>query len=142
MLRDVGKPVTLSSLLLTAILADARRQPGCERCGLLLGRGRRIVEHRPAANVASDPTSRFELDPATLFAALRMERGGGLAVLGHYHFHPHGPAEPSATDAASADPDGRLWLIVAADAHRLWRAVAAGDVHGRFEPVELRVDAA
>lgn len=91
-----------------------------EVCGLLLGRDGRIVEARPAANVADDPARAFEIDPAALFAALRAARAGGPALIGYYHSHPSGAAAPSARDLAMAAEDGKLWLIVAGDAVTAW----------------------
>jgi len=93
-------------------------------------------------NVASDPATTFEIDPAALFAALRAERAGGPRILGHYHSHPSGSPTPSARDAAMALQPGRLWLIVAAGAARMWREVPGGAVHGAFALVELVVDGA
>ncbi len=114
-----------------------------EVCGLLLGREGAILNVRPAVNVAPDPARHFELDPAVLIAAHRAARAGGPAILGHYHSHPSGHAEPSATDAANAAPDGSLWLIVGSGAARLWVAGRgqgqgqAGEV--RFTPARLDI---
>ncbi|AOF95655.1 MULTISPECIES: M67 family metallopeptidase [unclassified Sphingobium] len=113
--------VTISSLLRDRIVAVAAADDG-EICGLLLGQAGRIEAIAPAANVAADPARHFELDPAVLIAAHRAARSGGPKVIGHYHSHPSGVAIPSATDAACAMPDGTLWLIVAGEAVRLWRA--------------------
>jgi len=99
-----------------------------EVCGLLLGRPGRIEEIRPAANVAPNPERHFELDPATLLMSHKAARSGGPAILGHYHSHPSGLPEPSATDAANAAPDGSLWLIVGGGEARLW--IAAPDESG------------
>lgn len=93
-----------------------------EICGLLLGGAGRISAIRTAANVAADPAIHFEIDPAVLIAAHREARAGGPAVIGHYHSHPSGYPVPSATDVASAVPDGSYWMIVAAGEARLWRA--------------------
>jgi proteasome lid subunit RPN8/RPN11 len=60
-------------------------------------------------------------------------------VIGHYHSHPTGDARPSATDAAEAAADGAIWVIAAAGQVMAWRAVAAGAVHGRFDPGALIV---
>lgn len=105
-----------------------------EACGLLFGDARAITGICEARNVAETPETRFEIDPAALFAALRAERAGGPPLLGYWHSHPGGVAEPSATDAALAAPDGKLWLIVAGTDVRCWRA-GSGGMHGRFEPV-------
>ena len=129
-------PVIISSSLLAAILADAR-QGEEERCGLLLGDETAILQFRPCANIHPDPIRHFELDPAALIAACREARGGGPLVTGHYHSHPGGEPLPSPTDATSAAADGRLWLIVGAHDHALWRSVERGAVHGRFDPVGL-----
>lgn len=124
----------ISSEALAAIRVHAASSPDAEVCGLLLG-GDTIGIAVPARNVHPDPTRHFEIDPAALFAAIRAERAGGPALIGYYHSHPNGLAEPSATDRASAAPDGRLWLIVAGDAVTAWRAGVNG-----FDPVELDAD--
>ena len=128
-----------------AMVAQAARAHPQEACGLLLGvradGGERITAIRPAANVAPDPTRHFEIDPATLIAALRAEReaagagaGVGPTLLGWYHSHPTGEANPSATDRACAPRDGRLWAIIAQGQVRLWRDAADG-----FEMLSTRL---
>lgn len=129
--------VTISSDTLKRIRAAAAASPDLEVCGLLLGDEAHIREARPCRNVSVTPATRFEIDPAALLGAYREARGGGPMVLGHYHSHPSGLAEPSPRDAADAAPDGRLWLLVAGDAVTAWRAVAAGERHGRFTRVTL-----
>ncbi len=108
-----------------------------EACGLLLGQADRIEAILPAANVAPDPLRHFELDPAVLIAAHRAARRGGPAVIGHYHSHPSGVAEPSRTDAESSAPDGSLWLIVSDGSARLWRAEPDSAVKARFTEIHL-----
>ena len=127
--------VHISRSLLDPILAEAAASPD-EICGLLLGTADEIREARAAVNVHPDPARFFEVDPAILFAAIRAARDGGPAVVGHYHSHPSGRAEPSPRDAAAAPGDGALWLIVAGGKARLWRNVA----DGAFEPVPLALD--
>lgn len=132
-MEPVFSSEVLGGLLRAAAASDV------ELCGLLRGRGEAAIAVEPAANVAPDPSRRFEIDPAALFATHRDARAGGAAILGCYHSHPSGSADPSATDAAQAAPDGRLWLIVGGGTVRLWRAVAAGERHGRFDPVRFGV---
>ncbi|WP_324871461.1 M67 family metallopeptidase [Sphingomonas psychrotolerans] len=104
---------------------------------MLFGSAEAITAMQAVENVAEDPTTRFEIDPAALFAALRAERAGGPRIVGYWHSHPSGDATPSATDAAMAAPDGKLWLIVAGEAVTLWQAEEAGAVHGRFDAVAI-----
>ena len=112
-----------------------------EACGLLLGRRlgrtlggkrseggsdseRRLVEELTlASNVEAErPGSRFVLAPGDFLAADSRARAAGLEILGAWHSHPDGPAEPSAEDAASAWPG--------------WTSLIAGLCEGRV--VELR----
>ena len=116
------------------ISADAAPR---EACGLLFGAPDRITGWQAVENVAEEPERRFEIEPGALFAALRAERAGGPKILGYWHSHPSGDASPSVTDAAMAQPDGKLWLIVARDGATLWRAENQARLHGRFKPMEF-----
>lgn len=132
--------VRISSRAHCAMLAAADAAHPFEACGLLLGEGGRVDDATLARNVAEAPATRFEIDPAHLLAAHRAARAGGPAILGWWHSHPSGLAEPSATDAAMSDPDGRVWAIVAAGQVRTFRALAAGPLHGRFVAIEWAID--
>ena len=119
--------LTVTSGALATLLGEAERAGAEECCGLLLGERTRIEVAVPAANVAADRARRFEIDPAALFAAHRAAReGDGPVVLGYYHSHPRGPAEPSAEDRAQASGDGRVWAIVAGATVRFWRDTSRG----------------
>ena len=99
-----------------------------EACGLLLGADGVVSEARRCANVAADPRRFFELDPVALIAAHRAERGGGPALIGYWHSHPSGVAEPSAEDQRQASGDGKVWTIVALGEVRFWRDAPQGFV--------------
>ena len=111
---------------LAEMSAHAVRAAPQECCGLLLGRGGTIDRARPAGNVAKDPLRFFEIDPQALVDAHRAARAGGPQVLGYYHSHPGGPAQPSATDRAMAAGDGRIWAIVGETDTTFWRDDEAG----------------
>lgn len=89
-----------------------------ECCGLLVGRtvadGIIVTGIEPAANLRPEP-DRFELDPAVHLRVQRMLRGTAERVVGHYHSHPNGRAEPSATDLAAAHDPDLVWLIAGCD---------------------------
>ena len=113
--------IELTSGTMATLLKEARLAHPRECCGLLLGRGDRVALAQPAANVHPAPLRQFEIDPKALITAHRAARAGGLELLGYYHSHPDGRAEPSATDRAMASGDGRIWAIVADGKVRCWR---------------------
>jgi proteasome lid subunit RPN8/RPN11 len=129
----------ISSAALQQILARAAASPEREICGLLFGAPDRIDEARACANVAADPTAWFEIDPAALLAAHRAMREGGPRLIGCYHSHPGGRAEPSPRDADAAAPDGMIWLIAAGGEVAAWRAVTDGPAYGRFAPLTFEI---
>ncbi|MFN4164907.1 MAG: M67 family metallopeptidase [Ferrovibrio sp.] len=115
-------PLRLTSAQQAELAALAMAAFPREACALLIGRDERgvlIVERIvPAANLAATPEREFELDPAVHVAELRRlrEAGGPQKILGHWHSHPNGRAEPSAQDAAMIFDPAMLWLISAVDA--------------------------
>lgn len=112
--------------VLAAIVDGARLTHPHEACGLLLGTADVIDRVQTANNVATDPARHFEIDPASLIAAHKTARAGGAQIVGYWHSHPSGPAEPSATDRAQAAGDGKVWAIVAGETIGWWRDTAEG----------------
>ena len=93
------------------LLERAREGDPEEICGVLGGRAGRVTHAEPVPNVAADPESRYELDPAATIEAIdRVEESA--EHLGFYHSHPRGPPEPSATDEARATWPGYVYCIV------------------------------
>lgn len=116
----------VTSHVLETLREHALAAAPAECCGLLLGRGDTIERVQPAANVAADPLRFFEIDPAALVAAHRAEREGGPRVIGYYHSHPGGGAEPSATDCEHSTGDLRIWAIIGRDEVAFWRDCGKG----------------
>ncbi|UPV75085.1 M67 family metallopeptidase [Halorussus limi] len=107
------------------ILARAREGAPEEVCGILAGTressprdtdddhaDHRVESHYPAANVAETPRTRYEIDPREQLDLMECIEETGRDVVGFYHSHPRGPAEPSATDAELATWPGRSYLVV------------------------------
>lgn len=110
--------VRLPQALRQRIREAAERAYPDEGCGLLVGRhtgaALLITDVADSANVAEPPRrDRFEVDPAVRFALMRRLRGSDLAIVGHWHSHPDGPAAPSARDQAMVFEPELLWVIVA-----------------------------
>jgi len=106
--------VELPPLLAESVLVAARLDHPRECCGLLEGErkpdGYRITVIHPARNLSDDP-DRFEIDPLTHIKAQKLARLRGREIIGCYHSHPGGPAQPSAADRAGAGEEDFLWLI-------------------------------
>lgn len=138
--------IILPHALAGQLLALAEAAYPDEACALLVGQGDRITRIVPAENVAPDPRRHFEVDPATqirLRRALReaagQERLPRETLLGHWHSHPDGRAEPSATDAASAHEPELLWLISSVAAGKAMPPAAFAFQSGGFVPLALQI---
>lgn len=111
-----------------------------ECCGLLRGAGFRVAAVELAKNVAANPARHFEINPATLIAAHKDARAGGIPLLGYFHSHPNGHAAPSEEDIAQASPDGRIWLIITSHKVTAWQPVVKqGQVTG-FSPISVAIE--
>ncbi|MDN3646133.1 M67 family metallopeptidase [Pontixanthobacter aestiaquae] len=126
--------LNISSDLIEALRNEANKTHPNECCGILLGAAGEIAQIQPATNVHPTPETHFEIDPATLIAAYKIEREGGPNVIGYYHSHPKGLPEPSKTDQASAAGDDKVWAIIGCDKIRFWRDGPVG-----FKPLSYEV---
>lgn len=120
-------------------LAEAAYPEEC--CGLLVGRreAEAIVVFRlaPSPNVAEGDRRRtFEVSPQVRFDLMRELQGGAEEIVGHYHSHPDGAAEPSATDLAMAWEPDLAWVILAVPGDAAAFRVDEGQ---GFRPVPLAV---
>jgi proteasome lid subunit RPN8/RPN11 len=90
-----------------------------ECCGLIEGLYKDGVAHaavlHPTCNLSGDD-DRFEIDPAEQFRLIREARERGAEIIGCYHSHPNGRAEPSSRDREGAGEEGFLWLIASLSA--------------------------
>lgn len=96
------------------ILREAEAAHPRECCGLIEGlrvpEGWRILSLHSSPNLSAD-ADRFDIDAAVHLAAQRGARDRGTAIIGCYHSHPTGQAEPSARDRAGALEADFVWLI-------------------------------
>lgn len=87
-----------------------------ECCGLLVGRQHangtvEMVRAHPSANL-SRTADRFEIDPRLWVDLARALGKGPTKVVGLYHSHPDGPAQPSAADLEAAWGEEMAWIVV------------------------------
>jgi proteasome lid subunit RPN8/RPN11 len=109
----VAKAV-LPAAVRRAIIAHAKRDAPNECCGLLIGRGNRLMFSLPMANVDPRPTAGFRVDPAEHVAARRVLRhlSPSLEIVGVYHSHPKGPPTPSPRDIVESNYPEWIFVIV------------------------------
>jgi proteasome lid subunit RPN8/RPN11 len=120
-----------------------------EACGLLVGRAEKdagaaavhVASVAASANLASAPGTRFEIDPALRLRLQRELRGGSTSVVGLYHSHPDGVAQPSPRDLEAAWEPDLVWLVTAVAAGQAIHTSAHVLIHDgntvRFSEVPL-----
>lgn len=132
------KTLVLPQVLQRRIMDEARAAFPRECCGLLEGvrDGDAVQVHalHAARNLSCDD-DHFEIDPADHFAALRSARAAARQIVGCYHSHPNGRAEPSAHDGGSED--GFVWLIAATTVEAATLAAFQRDAAG-WRTLDLR----
>ena len=117
------------------IVAHAVEDLPNECCGLLIGNAEMVEDAARARNTKRSRT-RFEVEPADHFAAIRRARAAGLDVIGAYHSHPNGPTGPSETDRARLTDPAMFHVIISlAYGTRTVRAFRLTE--GNFTPLEL-----
>ena len=123
--------------------SEARAAFPRECCGLIEGiRDCSMVEItflHPTSNLRAE-NDRFEIDPAAQFRQIKAARARGADIVGCYHSHPNGKAEPSALDLAGGGEENFLWVIAGLTACQSDVTVAPFVfVKSRFVPVMLAV---
>ena len=130
--------VQIRQAALEQIVAHASVEVPNECCGLLIGTPDRVERAVGARNLRASP-SRYQIDPADHFAAIKEARAIGLTVVGAYHSHPSSPPVPSDTDAEEATYPEYLYLIVSPGGDQGVGGETRGYhlVEGSFRPVAL-----
>jgi proteasome lid subunit RPN8/RPN11 len=89
------------------MLVHAREAYPNEACGLVVSRGGSKFRLIRALNLADKPMETFDLDPDAWLQVADDEE-----VIGIYHSHPFGTAEPSMADLSSCETTELPWHIV------------------------------
>jgi proteasome lid subunit RPN8/RPN11 len=101
-----GASVAISFEALRSIADCAAAALPEESCGVLVGRDEGQAEIVAAWNTPNrtteDRTRRFALVPADLYGQVARARNMALDVIGFFHSHPAGDAQPSLSDIRDA----------------------------------------
>jgi len=138
MMESVGEIVLVRASLPDELLAEARRLPELECCGLLAGRDGVISAVLPARNLLASATA-YEIEAAELFALFRRMRSEGLEHLGIYHSHPRGDNAPSPSDVERAFYPEAAYFIVSPLANVARAVRAFRIVQGRVRELTMRL---
>jgi len=106
----------IPTVVLREIAAHAAADYPAECCGLLVGSGATIHRAEPVRNLrALERCDRFELDPVAYVRIWEAARARGERIIGCYHSHPDGVAQPSSLDRQLARKFGGPfgYLVVA-----------------------------
>ncbi len=112
--------------------------PG-ECCGLLAGHvlpsgAIEVTRAYRSANLSRE-RKRFEIDPRLWVDVSRALGRGPLKVVGLYHSHPDGPAQPSAVDLEAAWGEELAWVIVSVSSGA--EPLEPGDEPGRPQAIQV-----
>lgn len=119
----IEPPLQIPDQIRRAMLAHSAWAYPDEACGLLAGDRERVGLVFCLTNRAASP-NRYKVDPREHYGAMRYAERQEMEIIGAWHSHPNGPAEPSATDVAEA-PGGDWVTVVVGDRARPGEAVRA-----------------
>ena len=117
------------------MLAHAVEDLPNECCGLLIGNADIVEDAARARNMRRSRT-KFQVEPADHFAAIRRARSAGLEIVGAYHSHPNGPSGPSETDRVKLT-DPSMFHVIISLAHGTRTVREFRLIDGNFNPMEL-----
>ena len=138
--------VRMAAELAERVQHHALAEQPAECCGLLVGTCEgelfTVREVHPSINTwDGDHARRFQIDPQLQLRVQRECRQRHLDIIGSYHSHPQGRAQPSATDAEMAWPDLIYMIVAFRNDHpeelRCWQLDEASR---SFNEIELQVE--
>ena len=138
MTENLSEIVLVQASVPGQLLAEARREPELECCGLLAGREGVISAVLPARNLLASATA-YEIEPAGLFALFRRMRAEGLDHLGIYHSHPRGENPPSPRDVELAFYPQAAYFILSPLANAARPVRAFRIVQGQVRELTFRL---
>ena len=130
--------IRINREILTEVLKHARREPHSECCGLLAGTDGLISRIFPAANVARNPVTNYEIAPQEVCAVMRHMRSEKIEFLGIYHSHPNSENKPSSRDIERAYYSDVAYFIISPQVNPAVRAFSIKD--GLVEELNLQVE--
>jgi proteasome lid subunit RPN8/RPN11 len=126
--------------LVNQVLAHAQQDEHIESCGLISASGGNPSHYYAVKNIAADPSTRFEMEPAQQIAAMKHMREQGEDLFAIVHSHPEGPPLPSATDMQEVGYPDAYYIIVSLHTRGVLEMRGFKITDGEMQPVELRYE--
>lgn len=123
----------LSTIMFTAeqhhiLLEWATKGRPYEVCGIIGGKGNHAQQIYQLPNIASDPRTRYLIDPKAFVSAYYEIERNGLEMIGVVHSHPTSLPIPSPTDIVEAAWPGIYYVIIGFEGNvaslRVWEIYA------------------
>ncbi len=108
----VEEHLTLPAALRDEIVGHARAEAPKEACGLVAGHGATAERVIRCANVSSNATVRYTIDPREQLRAFRELDDRGEELVAIYHSHPASQPYPSPTDRAEAHYPDAFYVLI------------------------------
>ncbi len=132
--------LVLPRKLVNQVLTHAQQDEHSEICGLISASGGSPSHYYAVKNIAADPSTRFEMEPAQQIAAMKHMREQGEDLFAIVHSHPEGPPLPSATDMREAGYPDAYYIIVSLKTRGVPEMRGFKIADGDMQPVELRYE--
>ena len=123
--------------LVNQILTHAQQHEHTESCGLISAAGGSPAHYYAVKNIASDPSTRFEMEPKQQIAAMKHMREHNEDLLAIVHSHPQSPPVPSANDMQDAGYPEAYYIIVSLNTRGVLEMRAYRKADGEMQPIKL-----
>ena len=132
--------LVLPRKLVNQVLTHAQQHEHSESCGLISATNGIPIHYYAVKNIAADPATRFEMEPAQQIAAMKHMREHGEDLFAIVHSHPESPPLPSATDIQEVGYPDACYIIVSLNTKGVLEMRGFKMVDGDMQPVELRYE--
>ena len=130
--------LTLTELQAMRMISHEQNALPNEACGLLGGKSGYVSTVYPGSNSEYSPT-RYLLDPIDQWNAMKSIDQSGEDLIGIFHSHPKGLANPSETDVSQAYYSQATYVILARYNEKEWYMRGYNLVKGQITEIALRM---
>ena len=130
--------LVLPRKLVNQILTHAQQHEHTESCGLISAFAGKPAHYYAVKNIATEPSTRFEMEPKQQIAAMKHMREQGEDLLAIVHSHPGSPPVPSTSDRQEAGYPQAYYIIVSLDTRGVLEMRGYKIDHAEMQTVDLR----